>query len=66
MNHLKRKRLFSWSKHIKNSAGFTLVEMVVTVVIIGILSAVGFVMYTGEINLSRDATRITNTKALYQ
>jgi prepilin-type N-terminal cleavage/methylation domain-containing protein len=40
--------------HINNSGGYTLVELLVVVALVGILSAVGIPMYTGYIQGARD------------
>jgi len=51
-----------------NNKGFTLMELMITVVIIGILAAVAIPSYTGYMNRTRRADAITalETVALYE
>lgn len=42
---------------LKNEHGFTLIELLVVIIIISILSTVGFTMYTKAQEAARDATR---------
>lgn len=51
-------------KLLKTNKGFTLIELLVVITIIGILAAGGAVSYTSQIQKSRDATRLTDIKAL--
>jgi prepilin-type N-terminal cleavage/methylation domain-containing protein len=49
----------------KNSA-FTLVELIVVIAILVVLSTVGFVGYSGYSATSRDASRGSDMKNIYQ
>ena len=49
---------------IKNSAGFTFVELIVVVVILVILGSVGFSAYTGYIDWARDANRLASLEKI--
>lgn len=48
----------------KRSSGFTLIELLVVVTIIGILSSVGFAIYTSTQITARDAKRKQDLKAI--
>jgi len=44
--------------------GFTLVELLIVVAILGIISAIGFPMYTGYIETARDKEAIASLQAI--
>lgn len=46
------------------SHGFTLVELLVTIGIIGLISAIGFITYSGVLKQGRDGKRQADLKAL--
>ncbi len=53
--------------HIKqNNSGFTLIELLVAIVILVTLSTGAFVGYSGYTMSSRDSSRISDLKNLYQ
>lgn len=45
-----------WAKHRKTS-GFTIVELLIVIVVIGVLAAIVIVAYTGVTNSAKDAER---------
>lgn len=49
---------------MKNRKGFTLVELLVTISIIGILSAIGLVLYSTVLKQSRDSKRQSDLKSI--
>ena len=49
-----------------SSLGFTLVELIVVIAILVVLSTVGFVGYSGYTSSSRDASRASDLKNIYQ
>ena len=50
---------------MKNSKGFTLVELLITVAIIGILAAVGIGAYTGFIGAAKEKQATTGLSSIY-
>lgn len=48
----------------KSTRGFTLVELLVVITIIGILATGAVSVYTSQIQKARDTTRITDVEAL--
>ena len=48
----------------KNRFGFTLVELIVVITIVGILSTVGFVSYSGYLTSARDSNRLSQLTKL--
>jgi prepilin-type N-terminal cleavage/methylation domain-containing protein len=51
------------SQKIKQ-AGFTIVELLIVIVIIGILAAIGFVSYSNATKKARDTERASDVKAI--
>lgn len=49
---------------IKSAKGFTLVELLITISIIGILSAIGLVLYSTVLKQSRDSKRQSDLKSI--
>ena len=49
---------------IKNKKGFTLIELVVVIVILGILAAIGIPNYLSTINKAKEANVIANLKTM--
>ena len=49
----------------KNNLGFTLVELVVVIIILWILSTVGFVAYTDYLKWARDSNRIQQVTGIF-
>lgn len=65
----KAMKLYSLSKFLKNGAGFTLVELLVVISIIGILATVIGVNYTNAQKTTRDAKRkidVENVAAAFE
>ncbi|MGN6330311.1 MAG: type II secretion system protein [Motilibacteraceae bacterium] len=57
-------RQFSWSG--RRSAGFTIVELLIVIVVIGILVAITIVAYNGVQARARDSARIDKIKSIAQ
>lgn len=54
-------------KHsLRNSAAYTLVELIVVIAILVILSTVGFVGYAQYTASSRDGARVSDLRSIYQ
>ena len=49
---------------LKNQKGFTLMELMMVIVIIGVLAAIGVPAYTGYVNKARDAACLANRRSL--
>jgi prepilin-type N-terminal cleavage/methylation domain-containing protein len=49
---------------MKNKRGFTLIELLVVIVIIGLLSAIAAVTYSGARQKARDAKRVMDVRAV--
>ena len=56
--------MFGELKQQKNSSGFTLVELLVTIAIIGILSAVVLTSMSGARNQAKDGRRVSDIKQI--
>lgn len=50
---------------VKNTKGFTLVEMVVVIGILAILGTIGFTSLTGYFAGARDSSRLTDMNSIY-
>lgn len=55
--------VFMWAKH-KQQAGFTIVELLIVIVVIGILAAITIVAYNGVQGKARDTQRISDLKSI--
>ena len=52
-------------KKLKNSKGFTLMEMLIVVAIIAILVAIAIPTFTGQLEKAREATDLANLRSAY-
>ena len=52
-------------KKLKNSEGFTLMEMLIVVAIIAILVAIAIPTFTGQLEKAREATDLANLRSAY-
>ncbi len=49
----------------RNSRGFTLAELLLTVAIIGVLAAISIPVFASQTEKSREATDLSNVRAAY-
>lgn len=49
---------------LRNQKGFTLMELMIVIVIIGVLAAIGVPAYTGYVNKAKSATCDSNKRSL--
>lgn len=54
------------SRHLQNQRGFTIVELLVVIVVIGILASVTVVAYNGIQDRAKNAARLANVKQITQ
>lgn len=53
-----------WAKNKQNKSGFTIVELLIVIVVIGILAAITIVAFNGVQQRGRDAERTSDVKQL--
>ena len=53
-----------WAKNKQNNTGFTIVELLIVIVVIGILAAITIVAFNGVQQRARDAERTSDIKQL--
>ena len=57
--------IYKEAKNKNKERGFTIVELLIVVAIIGVLAAISVPVFTGQLEKSREAADIANVRAAY-
>ena len=63
---MKKNHLFNRPARIRNSHGFTLIEVMIVVAIVGILASVAYPSYMGQVRKSRRAEAVVTVAKIQQ